>query len=120
MQTGVSYNHQTVALDGETFSQCQFAACRLVYSGGIVGKVLGPEGSRRAPPIATGLKMDLHVSAGTDSDQIGGWDSFAHINIIVATEGHFGVRFRSHEARDSRNVGELVRLIMMKRAQTAI
>ena len=34
MQSGVSYNHQTVMLDGETFSQCQFAACRLVYAGG--------------------------------------------------------------------------------------
>jgi len=34
MQSGVSYNHQTVQLDGETFSQCQFAACRLIYSGG--------------------------------------------------------------------------------------
>ncbi len=34
MQSGVSYNHQTVMLDGETFSHCQFAACRLVYGGG--------------------------------------------------------------------------------------
>jgi hypothetical protein len=31
---GVSYNHQTVALDGETFVRCQFESCRLVYSGG--------------------------------------------------------------------------------------
>lgn len=34
MQTGVSYNHQTVALDGESFSGCAFAECRLVYAGG--------------------------------------------------------------------------------------
>ena len=34
MQSHVNYNHQTVMLDGETFSHCQFAACRLVYSGG--------------------------------------------------------------------------------------
>lgn len=34
MQNSVSYNHQTVMLDGETFSQCQFSACRLVYAGG--------------------------------------------------------------------------------------
>lgn len=34
MPAGVAYNHQTVALDGETFSDCEFAACRLVYSGG--------------------------------------------------------------------------------------
>ena len=36
MQSGVSYNHQTVMLDGETFSQCEFSACRLVYAGGPV------------------------------------------------------------------------------------
>lgn len=34
MQSGVTYNHQTVMLDGEVFSSCEFAACRLVYSGG--------------------------------------------------------------------------------------
>jgi hypothetical protein len=34
MQSGVSYNHQTVQLDGEVFSDCQFAACRMVYAGG--------------------------------------------------------------------------------------
>ncbi|CAN7548370.1 hypothetical protein LJR219_003929 [Phenylobacterium sp. LjRoot219] len=34
MQVGASYNHQTVSLDGETFSDCEFASCRLVYSGG--------------------------------------------------------------------------------------
>jgi len=34
MQSGVSYNHQTVVLDGEAFSDCDFAECRLVYSGG--------------------------------------------------------------------------------------
>lgn len=34
MQVGISYNHQTVTLDGESFSDCDFAACRLIYSGG--------------------------------------------------------------------------------------
>jgi hypothetical protein len=34
MQSDVNYNHQTVVLDGESFSRCQFTACRLVYSGG--------------------------------------------------------------------------------------
>jgi hypothetical protein len=34
MPDGLSYNHETVALDGEIFSRCEFRACRLVYSGG--------------------------------------------------------------------------------------
>lgn len=34
MADGASFNHETVALDGETFNGCEFRACRLVYSGG--------------------------------------------------------------------------------------
>jgi len=34
MPSGVMYNHETVVLDGETFSDCEFRDCRLVYSGG--------------------------------------------------------------------------------------
>lgn len=34
MQSGVAYNHETVALDGESFSDCEFRDCRLIYSGG--------------------------------------------------------------------------------------
>lgn len=30
----VTYNHETVALDGETFSGCEFLGCRMVFSGG--------------------------------------------------------------------------------------
>jgi len=34
MPSDTIYNHETVALDGETFSSCEFRDCRLVYSGG--------------------------------------------------------------------------------------
>jgi hypothetical protein len=34
MADGAIYNHETVALDGETFSSCEFRDCRLVYAGG--------------------------------------------------------------------------------------
>ncbi|MBJ7409727.1 MULTISPECIES: hypothetical protein [unclassified Phenylobacterium] len=34
MTSGVNYNHETVVLDGETFTDCEFRDCRLVYSGG--------------------------------------------------------------------------------------
>lgn len=34
MQTATIFNHETVALDGERFSDCEFRACRMVYSGG--------------------------------------------------------------------------------------
>jgi len=34
MQTATIFNHETVVLDGEHFSDCEFQTCRLTYSGG--------------------------------------------------------------------------------------
>ena len=34
MPRGVSYHHETVALDGESFEDCEFRDCRLDYAGG--------------------------------------------------------------------------------------
>jgi hypothetical protein len=34
MQTATIFNHETVALDGEHFADCEFQGCRLIYSGG--------------------------------------------------------------------------------------
>ena len=33
-QTAMSFTHETVQLDGEFFSDCEFRKCRMVYSGG--------------------------------------------------------------------------------------
>lgn len=45
MQTAVIYNHETVPLDGEAFSDCEFRECRLVYAGG-------------EPPVFDNCKFD--------------------------------------------------------------
>ena len=42
------------------------------------------------------------------------WDSFNHINILVASEMRFGVRFTSAEVETLNNVGDFVRLIQEK------
>ncbi len=34
MPNGMTYNHETVALDGQQFVDCEFRDARLVYSGG--------------------------------------------------------------------------------------
>ena len=34
MPSGAVYNRETIQLDGETFSDCEFRDARLVYSGG--------------------------------------------------------------------------------------
>jgi len=42
------------------------------------------------------------------------WDSFNHINIVAATEVHFGIKFKTAELEQLRNVGEFVKLIDSK------
>jgi acyl carrier protein len=56
------------------------------------------------------LRIDLETTA----DQTDGWDSFNHVNIVVAIEQHFGVKFKTAEIESLRNVGELVALIGRK------
>jgi hypothetical protein len=34
MPNNITYNHETVILEAETFSSCEFRDCRLVYTGG--------------------------------------------------------------------------------------
>ena len=44
------------------------------------------------------------------------WDSFNHINIVVATEIRLGIKFRASEIDGLKNVGEFVNLICQKLA----
>ena len=50
----------------------------------------------------------------TTAPDIAEWDSFNHINIIVAVEVHFGIKFRTAETEELKNVGHLVELIQQK------
>jgi acyl carrier protein len=52
------------------------------------------------------------------ADDVPGWDSLAHINLIIATEKHFGIRFATAEISgmkgDDQNIGTFLRLIGKK------
>ncbi|WP_299360476.1 acyl carrier protein [uncultured Paracoccus sp.] len=54
------------------------------------------------------------VGPETTAEDVEGWDSQAHVMLIVATEQRFGVRFRASEFESLRNVGEFVALIATK------
>ena len=58
----------------------------------------------------------LTISRETTAQDISGWDSQANITLIVATEQHFGISFRTAEIESLHNVGEFVHLIDLKRA----
>jgi acyl carrier protein len=51
------------------------------------------------------------LTSATTADDVPGWDSFNHINIIVGAEGEFGVKFTASELEDLRNVGDFLTLI---------
>jgi acyl carrier protein len=54
---------------------------------------------------------DLAVKMTTTAENVVGWDSFNHINIVVAIEAHFGIKFQMAEIEEVGNVGELVGLV---------
>jgi acyl carrier protein len=54
---------------------------------------------------------ELQVSGDTTANDVDGWDSLSHVNVIVAIETRFGIRFSQREALTFRNVGEMVRTI---------
>lgn len=57
---------------------------------------------------------DITVSDTTTADDIEEWDSLEHINLIVAVENKFNVRFNIGEVNGMKNVGEMVDLIIKK------
>jgi len=57
---------------------------------------------------------DIVLTPETTADDIEGWDSQAHVNLIVAAEVRFAIRFRTAELESLHNVGQFAQLIMTK------
>jgi acyl carrier protein len=56
----------------------------------------------------------ISVTDATTAQDIDGWDSLNHVNLIVAVEKAFGIKMTTREATTLANVGELVRLVEKK------
>ncbi len=50
----------------------------------------------------------------TTADDIDAWDSLSHINLVIAIEMAFGIRFALGELQALKNVGEMIDLIDKK------
>ena len=52
------------------------------------------------------------VADETTADDIEDWDSFEHINLVVAVEEEFGFKLPMGKAVTMKNVGEMVDIIL--------
>ena len=50
----------------------------------------------------------------TTADEVAEWDSLTHIQLVVAVEKRFGIRFTSGEIQRWKNIGELIDTIGAK------
>jgi acyl carrier protein len=59
---------------------------------------------------------NLVVARETTAKDVENWDSLAHINLIVAIEKQFKIKFALGELQSLKNVGEMINLIAAKSA----
>ncbi|MCX6175323.1 MAG: acyl carrier protein [Ignavibacteriales bacterium] len=57
---------------------------------------------------------DFDLQDETIASEVPGWDSLNHINIILAVEKSFNVKFKSYEVLRLKNVGDLQKLLDTK------
>lgn len=57
---------------------------------------------------------EITVNDSTTADDIEDWDSLEHINLVVAVEKKFSIKFNMGEVNNFKNVGEMVDIIMTR------
>lgn len=58
------------------------------------------------------LDLDtLELTADSTAADVEGWDSLAHVRIMVAMEQAFGVRFTTNQITSTETVGQLLDLL---------
>ncbi len=56
----------------------------------------------------------LQLTPESSGTNVEGWDSLAHINLVIAIERRYKIRFALGELQDLKNVGEMAQLIRRK------
>ena len=61
---------------------------------------------------------DFDLKDETTANQVPGWDSFNHINVILAVEKEYKIHFKGLEILRVKNIGELQKLIDSKMSES--
>jgi acyl carrier protein len=59
-------------------------------------------------------REDMELTPELSAKDVAGWDSFKQIEIMIAVEERYGVKFRTRELESLQNVGDLVRAVLAK------
>lgn len=57
---------------------------------------------------------NLELTENSTAESVEGWDSLAHINIIIAIEQDFGIKFTLEEIGEFENIKKIVDSIEQK------
>ena len=64
-----------------------------------------------------GHAESIELRPGTTANDVKGWDSLSHIQLVVAIEKHFKIRFNFAELQKFKNVGQMCDNIATKLAK---
>jgi len=59
---------------------------------------------------------NLVIAREMTAQDVEGWDSLAHVQLIIAVETAFGIKFKLREIMGMKNVGDMIDLIDAKTA----
>jgi acyl carrier protein len=62
---------------------------------------------------------ELELTPEMTADDVDGWDSLAHIRLILSVQKAFGIKFSPVEMNRLKNVGDLIALTKDKQSQAA-
>ena len=57
---------------------------------------------------------DIKIAPEMTANDVAGWDSLSHVNLIIAIESKFNINFSQRELMTFKNVGDLLNCIRSK------